>query len=195
MLKQLMILLTTFLSYLNAQSCTRLTTRELKTKLKTFGGYNKRYLAITKKDAGKFPRLLNKTSAVKMGGAYNIMKRLFRSKRQATFYPQTNFTTVAKRGSLDQNGLLHLCTEWPAVTTLSADYFPRYLSEVVCDTVDSSCFSYQGQCVQGSFVVNVLKKTGACGADGKEKWDVASQSVRTSCICRLFQGSFLSGYL
>ena len=160
-----------------------------------FGGYNKRYQAITKEDAAKFPSLLNQTSTTKTPAAYNMIKRLFRSRRQAIAYPQTNLTTVEQRGSIDQNGFLHLCTEWSAVTTLSADYFPRYLNEVVCDTVDSGCFGYQGQCVQGSFVVNVLMKTGRCGADGKEEWDQANQPVRSYCICRLFQGSFLSGYL
>ena len=118
-----------------------------------------------------------------------------RGRRQAPSYPITNLSSVARRGSLDQNGYHYLCTEWSAITTLSADYFPRYLNEVICDAKDVGCLSYEGICVQDSFIVNVLRNTGKCGSDGKQIWEVVSQPVRSCCSCRLFQGSFLGKYL
>ena len=202
MLKQLILAFATlasFASYVGAQSisCQPLTTTELELKLDSFGGYNKRYQAITSKDTENFPILLNHPAAVKLP-VYKlptIIKKLFRGKRQANSFPQTNFTSVAKRGSLDQNGYHRLCTEWSAVTTLSPNYFPRYLNEVICDKKDNGCLGPEGACIQGSFVVNVLKNTGVCGADGKETWEHVSQSVRSCCSCRLYPGSSLSGLL
>ena len=175
-----------------ASTCQSLTTRELEQKLETFGGYNKRYQAITKSGAAKFPKLINQPTAT---NAPAPSTKKPRGKRQAPSYPLTNLTSVASRGSLDQNGFHYLCTEWSAVTTLSADYFPRYLNEVICDALDSGCLSYEGFCVQDSFIVDVLRNTGKCGSDGKEIWEVVSQPVRSCCNCRLFPGSFLTKYL
>lgn len=200
MIKQVISLLAAlaaFTSCLEAQtisSCKPLTARELELKLESFGGYNKRYQAVSTMDARKFPRLLSQPMGVK-ASAYNIFKKLSRGKGRASFFRQTNLTNVAWRGSLDQNGRHHLCTEWSAVTTLPADHFPRYLNEVICDTVDIGCLSYEGLCVQESFVVDAMKKTGECGDDGKEIWEVVSQPIRSCCSCRLFTGSFLSSYL
>ena len=199
MLKQLTLAFATlasFSSYVGAQSisCQPLTTSELQLKLDSFGGYNKRYQAITRKDAKNFSILLNQPAAGKLP-VYKLFKKLFRGKRQANSFPQTNFTSVAKRGSLDQNGYHRLCTNWSAVTTLSPDYFPRYLNEVICDQKDNGCLGHQGACIQGSLVVNVLKNTGVCGADGKETWQLVSHSVRACCSCRLYPGSSLSGLL
>ena len=175
-----------------ASTCQSLTTRELEQKLETFGGYNKRYQATTKSGAAKFSKLINQPAATN-APAQSIKK--FRGKRQVPTYPLTNLTSVASRGSLDQNGFHHLCTEWSAVTTLSADYFPRYLNEVICDANDAGCLSYEGFCVQDTFIVDVLRNTGTCGSDGKQIWEVVSQPVRSCCNCRLFPGSFLSKYL
>ena len=203
------ILLVTFLSCYEAQplssaqsdvtiqgsftsTCQSLTTRELEQKLETFGGYNKRYQAITKSGAAKFSKLTNQSAATK---APTLSTKKPRGKRQAPSYPLTNLTTVALRGSLDQNGYHRLCTAWSAVTTLSADYFPRYLNEVICDAKDAGCLSYEGICVQDSFIVDVLRNTGKCGSDGKQIWEVVSQPVRSCCNCRLFSGSFLTKYL
>lgn len=173
-------------------TCQSLTTRELEQKLKTFGGYNKRYQAISTAGAAKFSKLINQSAATK-APALNTQKS--RGKRQAPSYPLTNLTRVHVRGSLDQHGYHRLCTEWSAVTTLSADYFPRYLNEVICDAKDASCLSYDGVCIQGSFIVDVLRNTGKCGSDGKQIWEVVSQQVRSCCNCRLFPGSFLGKYL
>lgn len=194
----LVAIIAAFESYSEAHSisCKRLTTRELERKLDFFGGYNKRYQAITRKDAKKFLSLLNQQKVVVKVTPYNnITKKLFRSKRQTISSPQTNINSVAQRGSLDQRGLHRLCTESSAVTTLPADYFPRFLNEVICDTVDSGCLSHEGVCVQGGFVVEVLKKNGTCGSDGKEIWEVVSQPVRSRCNCRLYPGSKLTQYL
>lgn len=158
-------------------SCQPKTTKELTLQLQTYGSFNKRYQAITKADAAKFPNLLKQP-------AFNIKK--YRGKRQTSPYPTTNLTSVATRGSLDQNGLRRLCTEWSAVTTLSPDYFPRYLNEIICDTKDSSCLSYKGVCSQGSLYVDVLRNTGICGSDGKDNWKVVGQWIRSCCNCRLF---------
>ena len=191
--------LASFASYVGAQSisCQPLKTTELQLKLESFGGFNKRYQAITSNDTENFPILLNQPAAVKLPvyKLNSIIKKLFRSKRQANSFPQTNFTSVTKRGSLDQNGYHRLCTEWSAVTTLSPDYFPRYLNEVICDKKENGCLGHQGACIQGSFFVNVLKNTGVCGADGKETWQLVGHSVRSYCSCRLYPGSSLRGLL
>ena len=151
MFKQLTLAFATlasFASYVGAQSisCQPLTTSELQLKLDSFGGYNKRYQAITSKDAENFPVLLNQPAAVKLPvyKLNSIIKKLFRGKRQADSFPQTNFTSVAKRGSLDHTSYHRLCTEWSAVTTLSPDYFPRYLNEVICDKKDNGCLGHLG---------------------------------------------------
>ena len=205
----LVIVLATFLSCSEAQppgstqsdvtiqgsstsTCQSLTTRELEQKLQTFGGYSKRYQAITKSEAAKFSKFISQPTATK---APTLSTKKPRSSRQAPSYPLTNLTSVAQRGSLDQNGYHRLCTEWSAVTTLSADYFPRYLNEIICDAKDVGCLSYEGICVQDSFIVDVLRNTGKCGSDGKQIWEVVSQPVRSCCSCRLFQGSFLGKYL
>ena len=173
-------------------ACQSLTTRELEQKLETFGGYNKRYQAITKSGAAKFSKFISQPAPTK---APTLSTKKPRGRRQAPSYPITNLSSVARRGSLDQNGYHYLCTEWSAITTLSADYFPRYLNEVICDAKDVGCLSYEGICVQDSFIVNVLRNTGKCGSDGKQIWEVVSQPVRSCCSCRLFQGSFLGKYL
>lgn len=188
-LVSVVMLTATFLNLLDAMYivCQPRTRRDLLTKLEKFGGYQKRYQAITVQEAENFPLLVHQKSTVsttndKMGS------QLFRNKRKTSTYPQTNYTRTVKRGSLDRdNNLYYLCTERSAVTTLSADYFPRHLNEVICDKTDNLCLNgNQGECVQESFDVKVLKKTGQCGADGKEKWDLVSQKVRSSCTCRAF---------
>ena len=193
----LLAMITAFASCSEARSlsCKRLTTRELERKLDFFGGYNKRYQAITRKDANRFPNLLNQQKVVTVTPYDNITKKHFRGKRQTISSPQTNITSVAQRGSLDQHGLHRLCTESSAVTRLPADYFPRFLNEVICDTVDSGCLSHEGVCIQGSFVVEVLKKNGTCRSDGTEIWEAVSQPVRSCCNCRLYPGSKLTRYL
>ena len=206
----LLIVLATFLSCSEAQppsstqsdvtiqgsstsTCQSLTTRELEKQLETFGGYNKRYQAISKSEADKFSKFFSQQAPTK-APALNSTKKT-RGKQQAPSYPITNLISVARRGSLDQHGFHHLCTEWSAITKLSAEYFPRYLNEVICDAKDVGCLSYEGICVQDSFIVNVLRNTGKCGSDGKQIWEVVSQPVRSCCSCRLFQGSFLGKYL
>ena len=177
----------------STSTCQSLSTRELEQKLETFGGYNRRYQAITKYGAAKFSKLISQPTPTK---APTLSTKKPRGKRQAPSYPITNLTRVAQRGWPDQkNGYYRLCTEWSAVTTLSADYFPRYLNEVICDAEDVGCLSYAGICVQDSFVVDVLRNTGKCGSDGKQIWEVVSQPVRSCCSCRLIPGSFLEKYL
>ena len=155
MLKQLTLAFATlafFASYVGAQSisCQPLTTTELELKLESFGRYNNRYQAITSKETENFPILLNQPAAGKLP-VYELnsisIKKLFRGKRQANSFPQTNFTSVAKRGFLDRNGYHRLCTEWSGVTTLSPDYFPRYLNEVICDQKDNTCLGHEGACI------------------------------------------------
>lgn len=175
-----------------ASLCQPMTTRDLELQLETSGGFNKRYQAIKKADAAKFPNLVNPRAVSKVPARHTKKSR---GKRQANSFPQTNVTSVSTRGSLDQHGFHRLCTELSAVTRLSADYFPRFLNEVICDTVDNGCLSYEGVCFQGSFVVDVLMNTGLCGSDGKEIWKAVSYPIRSCCNCRLFQGSILSSYL
>lgn len=170
----------------SASTCQTLTTRQLEQKRHSIGGYNKRYQAITKADTAKFPKLISQPTVTKVP---KPSTKTSRGRRQAISYPQTNLTSVATRGSLDQNGYHRLCTEWSAVTTLSMDYFPRYLNEVICDTKDPGCLSNKGICVQGSFIVDILRNTGKCGSDGKEIWEVVSKPIRSCCNCRLFPGS------
>lgn len=180
------MLTATLLNFLDAMyfACQPRTRRDLETKLEKLGGYQKRYQAITIQEAENFPLLVHQKSTVSATN-HNMGSQLFRNKRQTSSFPQTNYTRMVKRGSLDRdNSLYYLCTERPAVTTLSADYFPHHLNEVNCDKTDNLCLcGNQGECVQGSFVVKVLKKTGQCGADGKEKWDLVSQKVRSSGSC------------
>lgn len=188
-LVSVVMLTATLLNLLDAMYivCQPRTRRDLLTKLEKFGGYQKRYQAITVQEAENFPLLVHQKSTVSTTND-RMGSQLFRNKRQTSTYPQTNYTRTVKRGSLDRdNNLYYLCTERSAVTTLSADYFPRHLNEVICDKTDNLClYGNQGECVQESFDVKVLKKTGQCGADGKEKWDLVSQKVRSSCNCRAF---------
>ena len=205
----MVIILATFLSCSEAQplnsnqsdvtiqrsltsTCQPLTTKELEQKLETLGAFNKRYQAITKSEAAKFSKLISQPAPTKTP---TLSTEKPRGKRQAPSYPQTHLTRVARRGSLDQDGYHHLCTERSAVTTLTAAYFPRYLKEVICDAKDVGCLSNEGICVEDSFSVDVLRNTGNCGTDGKQIWEVVSQPVRSRCSCRLFEESILSTYL
>ena len=169
----------------STSTCQSLTTRELEQKLETLGGYNKRYQAITKSEAAKFSKFLSQQAP---NIATTLSTKNPRGKRQVPSHPITNFKSVARRGSLDQHGFHHLCTEWSAVTKLSAEYFPRYLNEVICDAREVVCLNSKGICFQGSFIVDALRNTGRCGSDGKQIWQAVSQPVRTCCNCRLFPG-------
>jgi len=192
----MVIILATFLSCSKTRpqtsTCQPLTNRELEQKLGSLRGYNKRYQATTKSEAAKFSKLISQSAPTK---APTLSTEQPRGKRQALTDHLANLTRVTRRGSLDENDNHRLCTKWSAVTTLSADYYPRYLSEVICDAEDVGCLSNEGNCVQGSFTVDVLRNTWKCGSDGKQIWEVVSQPVRSSCICMLRQGSILSTYL
>ena len=175
----------------STSTCQSLTTRELEQKLETLGGYNKRYQAITKSEAAKFSKFFSQQAPIK---APTLSTKKPRGKRQVPSYSITNFKSVALCGSLDRHGFHHLCTEWSAVTKLSAEYFPRYLNEVICDAREVSCLNSKGIYSQGSFIVDVLRNTGRCGSDGKQIWKAVSQPVRTCCNCRLFPGARLGSF-
>lgn len=153
-------------------ACTPRTTRELEIQLQTHGSFNKRYQAITRDAAAKFPNLLNQTAP-----------NTTTTSRPTSPFPKTNLTSVRTKGSSDQNGHRRLCTEWSAVTVLSPAYFPRYLNEIICDTNDRSCLSNKGQCNQGGVIVDILYDTGKCGFDGKQIWQVVNQWIRSCCDC------------
>ena len=153
-------------------TCTTRTMRELLTQLQTHGSFNKRYQAITKDAAAKFPNLLNQTAP-----------NTTTTSRPTSPFPITNLTSVRNKGSRDQNGHRRLCTEWSAVTKLSPAYFPRYLNEIICDTNDRSCLGHTGQCNQGGVIVDILYDTGKCGSDGKQIWKVVNQWIRSCCDC------------
>jgi len=188
MLKQLILAFATlasFASYVGAQSisCQPLTTTELELKLESFDGYNKRYQAITSKDTENFPILLNQPAAVKLPGVYISFLALHISQVSQNEALSTKMATIACAPSGQRSPRFH-----PII-------FPRYLNEVICDKKDNGCLGHEGACIQGRFVVNVLKNTGVCGADRKETWQLVSQFVRSCCSCRLYQGSSLSGLL
>ena len=165
----------------NAAACQSVTTAELVTKLDACGGYNKRYQAISKVEARTLSNFLKNS----MIAAVSEVQKSRGRRESSSHINETTVVSVAQRGSLDEYGFRRLCTEQYALTTLPADHFPRYLNEVICDSTDQWCLDYDGVCVQGSFVVNVLKNSGACGPDGKENWNLLSLPVRTGCDCRL----------
>lgn len=79
----------------------------------------------------------------------NWRKHHERSRRQAAT-PPVDTSVVGKRFSVscekkgiatDGSGMLMLCSRCWAWRELPANYYPRYMNELICDDVDNSCLS------------------------------------------------------
>ena len=190
-----------------ASPCQSLSYVSLVIKLNSIGGYNKRYVATTAQEAKKnFPNLLNATAQISnvTSNASTVHPNVTRttpsttptpSTTQPNSYGATRMISVARRGTKDEFGFHRLCTEWAAVTTLSPDFFPRYINEVICDSKDFHCLSGEGFCLQKTFIVSILRRTGRCTAQGQEEWVEHSQPIRSCCECKVFPGSAYVGIL
>uniref|UniRef100_A0AC35TJY7 CTCK domain-containing protein n=1 Tax=Rhabditophanes sp. KR3021 TaxID=114890 RepID=A0AC35TJY7_9BILA len=79
--------------------------------------------------------------------------------------------------------MLNLCTQCWAWRILPDNFYPRVISELICD-VDNKCLSGWGKCEQSSRSVDVYKKF-----DGE--WRQISIEIGTCCSCKVRKGSDL----
>ncbi|KAK0409519.1 hypothetical protein QR680_004592 [Steinernema hermaphroditum] len=115
-----------------------------------------------------------------------------RSKRQATkkddgvVGTRFNISCTTKGISSDSNGLLSLCSKCWAWRQLPANYFPQFINEIICDSLDSDCLSGYATCGVGLRSLEVIRNdTGV----------VTTVTINggSYCECRVASGSALQG--
>ena len=138
------------------------TEEELREQLKSIGGLNKYYAAVTEREAENFTNLLPGPQPPVTNGEekpFLIIWNHFRSSlsrnrkefsRKKTYLSrnrkavshnevfENNIVSSKKvrcdyRGGRTETGMIRLCTECQRVSKLSSSRFPRYINEVACD--------------------------------------------------------------
>ncbi|TKR70405.1 hypothetical protein L596_022438 [Steinernema carpocapsae] len=116
----------------------------------------------------------------------------WRSKRQAS---QQNNGTVGERFNLscttkgissDTGGLLSLCSKCWAWRKLPANYFPQFINEIICDSMDSDCLSGYATCGVGLRSMEVIKNDTGVPT-------TVTINGGSYCECRVASGSTLQG--
>ncbi|XP_022797019.1 uncharacterized protein LOC111335392 [Stylophora pistillata] len=138
------------------------TEEELREQLKSTGGLNKHYAAVTEREAENFTNLLPGPQPPVTNGEekpfliiwshfmsspsrnrkeFLGIKKLLSRNRKAVSRSEVfenNIVGSKKvrcdyRGGRTETGMIRLCTECQRVSKLSSDRFPRYINEVACD--------------------------------------------------------------
>lgn len=145
----------------------------------SYGGYNRRYMALTWKEAIKFPNLVA-TVSVTPQNVSSIRHLPFRAPtRAATIMSSANCVST-------EGGMLRMCSACPAVTFLGHDKFPSYINEVTCGQGTCS-FGVIGMCQNAVMHQQFLKKTGRCDPNtGYEEIVPYTQAIRVCCECMVF---------
>ncbi|XP_078577137.1 uncharacterized protein T16H12.9-like [Branchiostoma floridae x Branchiostoma japonicum] len=92
-----------------------------------------------------------------------------------------------RRGEVDQEHMLQMCSICHYFKMLPDDYFPSYLNEVRCDT-DTRCLSGYGQCKQRTQSFTVMQQIGG-------NWQPMTVSVDVGCECGVLSGNALHGLI
>eukprot|EP00058_Branchiostoma_floridae_P006847 XP_002592335.1 hypothetical protein BRAFLDRAFT_101221 [Branchiostoma floridae] len=151
--------------------CYTRSSKELFNILRERGEFNRRYMAVSREDARKFPNViaLSETYGLlafpvssrqvkidEINTRYVLPESLARgvvlpevlniSRRIIRDTGSTEVDYCLERGTMTEDGYKRLCTVCAATTDLGEDYFPRYINEAICstDSSDRGCFMVQG---------------------------------------------------
>ena len=186
---------------------------ELKNVLIRCGGtLNPRLVAITWNEAEKFPDLISKKGRpVKYANLKSCRMESKRTRNRSRARKRNRRTRnrrnkrLEKRsigrvkvincypsGSISSTNTARLCNECSAVIDLGEEYFPRYVNEIICDTLcDScpSCFGGEGVCKTKEQSFSFLRNI------GNSIYEAVSINFGACCECGLYQDSPLTGFL
>ena len=158
------------------------TEEELREQLKTIGGLNKHYAAVTKEEADKFVTLLPpprptppREEAMPFPIIWSHLSSAVSRNRRAVSRrtdQENNIVSSRKtrcihRGDRTEIGMVRLCSECQRISRLSSDRFPRYINEVACsdekptklEENDSCCNKNNGMCIQRFLFMDFLVRT------------------------------------
>jgi len=107
----------------------------------------------------------------------------------------TTFINCNDRGTIDIDGTKMLCKECYAQTVLPTDRYPRYINEVICDSNDNYCLTYQGACVQNYIYMTFKRDMGDHGLANLDQWTDYDQAVRNGCHCQLMTPSVFDPFV
>ncbi|KAL9982349.1 hypothetical protein ACROYT_G004380 [Oculina patagonica] len=167
-------------SYSRAQLVRKLNKLGTKLGASSYGGYNRRYMAITWKEARKFPSLVTTVGASPLN-ASAIQLNL-------PYKPPSRVGTLTSRANCHttDGGLLRMCSACPAVTFLGHDRIPKYINEVTCGQTMCS-HGVIGMCQNAVMHQQFLYKTGRCDPrTGYEEVLPYTQAIRVCCECLVF---------
>ena len=167
-------------SYSRAQLVRKLNRLGSKQGGSLYGGYNRRFMAITWREALKFPNLAT-TVRVPPNNVSSI--------RNLPFNPPTRKGTLTSRTNCQttDGGLKRMCSACPAVTFLGHDRIPKYINEVTCGQATCSHGVTGGICKNALMYQRFYYKTGRCDPiTGYEEIKPYTQPIRVCCECMLF---------
>lgn len=144
-----------------------------------YGGYNRRFMALTWKDARKFQNLVTTVSTSPLN--FSIINNLPLSapSKAGTLMSRTDCHAT-------ENGLLRMCNACPAVTFLGHDRIPSFINEVKCGQGMCS-HGVLGHCQAAVMLQQFLYKTGRCNpVTGYEELLPYTQPIRVCCECLVF---------
>lgn len=166
-------------SFSRAQLVRKLNKLGTKQGESTYGGYNRRFMAITWKEALKFPNLVTTVS---------VSPQNISSIRNLPFNPPTQKGSLTSRANCHStdSGLKRMCSACPAVTFLGHDRIPKYINEVTCGQTTCS-HRVIGMCKNALMYQKFYYKTGRCDPKtGYEELKRYTQPIRVCCECMVF---------
>ena len=166
-------------SYSRAQLVRKLNRLGSKQGGSLYGGYNRRFMAITWREALKFPNLVATVS---------VSPKNVSSIRNLPFNPPTHKGTLTSRTNCQttDSGLKRMCSACPAVTFLGHDRIPKYINEVTCGQATCS-HGVIGICKNALMYQQFYYKTGKCDPNtGYEEIQPYTQPIRVCCECMVF---------
>ena len=179
-------------------------TEELKDLLIRVGGtLNPRLVATTLKDAQNFPDLVSKNRTIRYGKMRicdDIINNRSRSNEghAAGIFPPAPGSDTGPRcyeaGTITDTGNVRLCTQCSSTRDLGAEFYPRYVNEVICgpniNTPSSPvCFKGEGACVQRQQSYTFFKNIGSSA------YETFNVNINVCCECELKNGSPFTAHL
>ncbi|XP_022797023.1 uncharacterized skeletal organic matrix protein 8-like [Stylophora pistillata] len=145
----------------------------------SYGGFNRRFMALTWKAARKFPNLVTTVSTSPLNNSIINNLPLNAPTKASTLTSRTDCHAT-------ENGLLRMCSTCPAVTFLGHDRIPSFINEVKCGQAMCSHGVF-GQCQTATMLQQFLYKTGRCNpVTGYEELLPYTQPIRVCCECMVF---------
>jgi len=166
-------------SYSRAQLVRKLNRLGNKPGASTYGGYNRRFMAITWREALKFPNLVTTVS---------LSPKNVSSIHNLPSNPPTQKGTLTSRADCrtTDNDLKRMCSACPALTILDDDKIPKYINEVTCGQILCS-HGVNGMCKNAVMYKKFYRKTGRCDPNtGYEEIESYTQPIRVCCECMVF---------